>query len=91
MERLGYKRRFIITSLTFEIIGLNRLISDFMYFTLFANCILVKGATQSTICDLQINRYIFIPNTPLFTRTCRPFAVKTKYEVKVKPITTQGH
>lgn len=34
-----------------------------IYFTLFANCILVKGAAQSTICDLQINRYIFIPNT----------------------------
>lgn len=31
------------------------------YFRLFANCIPVKGATRSTICDLQRNTYRFIP------------------------------
>ncbi len=32
------------------------------YFQLYANCILVKGASRSTICDLQNEFYIFIPN-----------------------------
>lgn len=31
-------------------------------FLLFANCIPVKGAKRSIICDLQLNRYRFIPN-----------------------------
>ncbi|MFO7969426.1 MAG: grasp-with-spasm system SPASM domain peptide maturase [Candidatus Izemoplasmatales bacterium] len=32
------------------------------YFILFANCIPVKGATRSTICDLQRNKFLYIPN-----------------------------
>lgn len=32
------------------------------YFLLYANCIPVKGAKRSIICDLQLNRYRFIPN-----------------------------
>lgn len=32
------------------------------YFLLFANCIVVKGASRSTICDLQNGFYVFIPN-----------------------------
>jgi SPASM domain peptide maturase of grasp-with-spasm system len=31
-------------------------------FKLFANCIPVKGARRSIICDLQLRRYDFIPN-----------------------------
>jgi SPASM domain peptide maturase of grasp-with-spasm system len=31
-------------------------------FKLYANCIPVKGARRSTICDLQLYRYDFIPN-----------------------------
>ncbi|HYL99127.1 MAG TPA: grasp-with-spasm system SPASM domain peptide maturase [Blastocatellia bacterium] len=31
-------------------------------FRLFANCIPVKGARRSVICDLQLGRYDFIPN-----------------------------
>ncbi len=31
------------------------------YFLLFSNCIPVKGAQRSIICDLQLNRYRFIP------------------------------
>lgn len=33
------------------------------HFKLFANCIPVKGASQSIICDLQRKHYEFIPNT----------------------------
>lgn len=33
-----------------------------MYFRLFSNCIIVKGANRSVICDLQKGRVIFIPN-----------------------------
>lgn len=33
------------------------------YFLLYANCIIVKGASRSTICDLQKGFYVFIPNT----------------------------
>nr|MBP9187052.1 hypothetical protein [Bacteroidia bacterium] len=33
-----------------------------IYFTLFANCIPVKGLKHSIICDLQLYRYIYIPN-----------------------------
>lgn len=33
------------------------------YFVLYANCIPVKGATRSVICDLQLNRYQPIPNS----------------------------
>lgn len=33
------------------------------YFLLFSNCIPVKGAGRSTICDLQKGTYVFIPNT----------------------------
>jgi SPASM domain peptide maturase of grasp-with-spasm system len=32
------------------------------YFSLYANCIPVKGASRSVLCDLQLNRYRFIPN-----------------------------
>lgn len=32
------------------------------YFTLFPNCVPVKGFKQSIICDLQFNRYRVIPN-----------------------------
>ncbi len=32
------------------------------HFQLFANCIPVKGASRSIICDLQRNTYRFIPN-----------------------------
>lgn len=32
------------------------------FFLLFANCIIVKGISRSTICDLQKGFYIFIPN-----------------------------
>lgn len=32
------------------------------YFKLFANCVPVKGARRSVICDLQRHRYHFIPN-----------------------------
>lgn len=32
------------------------------YFRLHANCIPVKGASRSTICDLQRQRHILIPN-----------------------------
>ncbi len=31
-------------------------------FRLFANCLPVKGAIRSTICDLQLGRFDFIPN-----------------------------
>jgi SPASM domain peptide maturase of grasp-with-spasm system len=33
-----------------------------IYFTLFANCIPVKGIKHSIVCDLQLYRYIYIPN-----------------------------
>jgi hypothetical protein len=33
-----------------------------IYFQLYANCILVKGASRATICDLQKEFYVFIPN-----------------------------
>src|SRR5690606_28928955 len=36
------------------------------YFLLYANCVLVKGYKHSTICDLQLSRYLIIPNR-LFT------------------------
>lgn len=32
------------------------------YFIMYSNCILVKGAVRSVICDLQLDRIIFIPN-----------------------------
>jgi SPASM domain peptide maturase of grasp-with-spasm system len=32
------------------------------YFNLFANCIPVKGAKRSVVCDLQRNQFDFIPN-----------------------------
>lgn len=32
------------------------------YFTLFANCVPVKGASRSIICDLQKGGYYYIPN-----------------------------
>jgi SPASM domain peptide maturase of grasp-with-spasm system len=32
------------------------------YFSLYANCIPVKGALRSVLYDLQLNRYRFIPN-----------------------------
>ncbi|MCK8481928.1 grasp-with-spasm system SPASM domain peptide maturase [Psychroserpens algicola] len=32
------------------------------YFILFNNCIPVKGASRSIICDLQNQKYVFIPN-----------------------------
>lgn len=35
---------------------------DALYFRLFANCIPVKGSKRSIVCDLQRNRYRFIPN-----------------------------
>jgi SPASM domain peptide maturase of grasp-with-spasm system len=33
-----------------------------LYFSLFKNCIVVKGASRATICDLQNSSYIFITN-----------------------------
>ncbi|MFA0962965.1 grasp-with-spasm system SPASM domain peptide maturase [Roseivirga sp. BDSF3-8] len=36
--------------------------TDQPYFILFANCIPVKGATRSVICDIQRYNYDFIPN-----------------------------
>jgi SPASM domain peptide maturase of grasp-with-spasm system len=33
------------------------------YLKLFASCVLVKGVQRSTICDLQRNKYHFIPNS----------------------------
>jgi SPASM domain peptide maturase of grasp-with-spasm system len=33
------------------------------YFKIYSNCIPVKGAKRSIICDLQYGRYLFIPNT----------------------------
>lgn len=36
--------------------------SDDCYFLLFSNCIPVKGAKRSILCDLQMSRYRFIPN-----------------------------
>lgn len=36
--------------------------NDLEYFQLFANCIVVKGATKSIICDVDQNRYRDIPN-----------------------------
>ena len=38
------------------------MISDKEYFILFSNCIPVKGVNRSIICDLQLERYGFIPN-----------------------------
>ncbi|WP_291914386.1 grasp-with-spasm system SPASM domain peptide maturase [Chitinophaga sp. CB10] len=32
------------------------------YFNLYANCQLVKGASMSLLCDLQLRRYYHIPN-----------------------------
>ncbi len=32
------------------------------YFILFSNCILTRGAIQSSICDLQIGAYALVPN-----------------------------
>ncbi len=37
--------------------------SEKKFFKLFANCIPVKGAARSIICDLQRNEYEFIPNS----------------------------
>ena len=36
--------------------------NDSHYFKLFASCIPVKGATRSTICDIQREKFYFIPN-----------------------------
>jgi SPASM domain peptide maturase of grasp-with-spasm system len=36
--------------------------SDSKYFLLFSNCILVKGASRSIVCDLQRGTYVIIPN-----------------------------
>lgn len=33
-----------------------------MYFNLFPNCLIVMGARRSTICDLQMGKFDFIPN-----------------------------
>jgi SPASM domain peptide maturase of grasp-with-spasm system len=33
------------------------------YFKLFSNCIIVKGQNRATICDLQRNKFVFIPNS----------------------------
>ncbi len=33
------------------------------YFSLFENCKIVKGITRSMICDLQREKYFFIPNS----------------------------
>jgi hypothetical protein len=33
------------------------------YIKLFANCVIVKGATRSLICDLQRSKYKLIPNS----------------------------
>lgn len=33
------------------------------HFILFSNCLLVKGNQRSTICDLQRNDFVLIPNT----------------------------
>lgn len=33
-----------------------------MFFTLFSNCIVVKGVSRSSICDLQRGKIYFIPN-----------------------------
>ncbi|MGJ8665179.1 MAG: grasp-with-spasm system SPASM domain peptide maturase [Patiriisocius sp.] len=32
------------------------------YFILYSNCVPVKGAIRSVICDLQIGKYFYIPN-----------------------------
>lgn len=48
-------------------------------FKLFADCIPVKGALRSTICDLTRNRYKFIPNE-LF-ELINKFEGKTKEEI----------
>ena len=34
-----------------------------LVFKLFANCIPVRGAKRSVICDLQRNKFYFIPNS----------------------------
>jgi len=36
--------------------------NQYKYFLLFANCIPVKGAARSIVCDLQSGTYIFVPN-----------------------------
>ncbi len=36
--------------------------NDYTYFRLFANCILVKGALRSSICDIQRGLITLIPN-----------------------------
>lgn len=33
------------------------------YYKLFSNCVIVKGASRSTICDLQRNKFHLIPNS----------------------------
>ncbi|WP_375560604.1 hypothetical protein ACE193_23385 [Bernardetia sp. OM2101] len=37
-------------------------INNQLYFLLFACCVPVRGASRSTICDLQRNSFLFIPN-----------------------------
>ena len=37
-----------------------------IFFKLFANCVIVKGANRAIICDLQRNKFVFIPIS-LFT------------------------
>jgi hypothetical protein len=32
------------------------------YFILYSNCEIVRGAKRSILVDLQLNRYMFIPN-----------------------------
>lgn len=51
-------------------------------FNLFSNCIPVKGAMRSTICDLQNNKYYLIPNGLYDVLT--KFNGKTISEVKAE-------
>lgn len=39
------------------------LLKNNLPFDLYANCLLVNGANRSLICDLEENRYFFIPNS----------------------------
>lgn len=54
-----------------------------MFFSLFANCIPVKGNKRSLICDLQRSHYIVIPNLlfdiALLLRTHTIKKIKKKY------------
>jgi SPASM domain peptide maturase of grasp-with-spasm system len=54
------------------------------YFILYANCIPVKGATRSLICDLQLGRYFYVPNSLLeilkSTKEIRLLEILNSYE-----------